>query len=80
MRRSPPGTLYERAPSAADRTTQFSIRSSGMPTSAVRRYEVCGEDADGNIHSFHTDNHDQAVDIAEIMGEDLDCVRILENG
>ncbi|WP_158266606.1 hypothetical protein [Allosphingosinicella deserti] len=51
-----------------------------MPTSAIRRYEVAGEDGDGNVHSFHTDNLEQAQDIAEILSEDLANVRVEEHG
>jgi hypothetical protein len=72
--------IFERPQERPDRPTQFSMRPEGAPTSAVRRYEVCGVDEEGNVHSFHTDNYDQARDIADILSDDLSDVRILENG
>ena len=72
--------MYDPVRDRPDRTAQFSMRQAGMPTSAIRRFEVSGEDEEGNVHSFHTDNRDQARDIADLLLGDLKNVRILENG
>ncbi|WP_146151158.1 hypothetical protein [Allosphingosinicella deserti] len=60
----------------SDRPTQLGIRARGEPSPRLRKYEVSGEDEEGFIHSFHTDDMQQALDIAEIMREDLARVRI----
>jgi hypothetical protein len=62
--------------SSSGRPTQFGMRSSGDPSPRHRIYEVSGEDAEGFVHSFHTDNMLQALDIAEVMRGDLAKVRV----
>lgn len=59
-----------------DRPTQFGVRRIGEPSPRLRRYEVVGEDDEGFLHSFHTDDMQQALDIVEIMREDLAKVRV----
>ncbi|QAY78059.1 hypothetical protein [Sphingosinicella sp. BN140058] len=59
-----------------NRPTQFGVRRIGEPSPRLRRFEVVGEDADGFLHSFHTDDMQQALDIAEIMRDDLANVRM----
>ena len=80
MKEMSPPPVLERADPRRARATQFSMRRVGAPTSAVRRYEVCGEDELGNVHSFYTDSSEQAQDIADILADDLANVRVLENG
>ncbi|PSJ36375.1 hypothetical protein [Allosphingosinicella deserti] len=63
---------------AAARRTEFTVRRPDAPSCASRHFEVSGEDADGLIHSFHTDCPQQAGDIAEILCEDLTDVRIIQ--
>jgi hypothetical protein len=46
---------------------------------AKRKYEVCGEDDLGDIHSFQTNDRERAEEVAEVMREDLESVQMTEH-
>ena len=45
-----------------------------------RRYEVTGIDDLGDVHTFGSDDRERAVEVAELMREDLESVEITEVG
>jgi hypothetical protein len=45
-----------------------------------RRYEVTGVDDLGDVHTFGSDDRERAEEVAELMREDLDDVRLTETG
>ena len=63
----------------AIRPAQFTLGKAGDPLHPLRLFEVRGSDLDGIVHSFHTDNGDQANEIAAILREDLSDVEILHH-
>ena len=46
---------------------------------AKRKYEVIGEDEDGDVHSFQTDHRERAEEILVIMRDDLKDVELVEH-
>ena len=44
-----------------------------------RRYKVVGEDEEGDIHVFHTDDHERAEGVLELMREDLESVELVKH-
>ncbi|QAY80375.1 hypothetical protein [Sphingosinicella sp. BN140058] len=44
----------------------------------VRKYRVRGQDADGDIHIFLSDDRERAEDVRGMMAEDLDRVELVK--
>lgn len=42
-----------------------------------RKFEVCGGDDEGDLHTFATDDRDRAEEVAAIMREDLANVELM---
>lgn len=44
-----------------------------------RRYEVRGEDVLGDLHSFRSDDRRRALDVAELLREEIGTVTLIDH-